>query len=543
MKFFEDQPAYKMYVFDGGWYVIQYVFQNVFRNTGDEAKPWFDRARRFRDEANFNHKWDFMGTLLKVWKSGIALGNMLGGASHYITAILIVALFSVIQFVILAIGALFASVGMVGLTIFNRIYTTFYRIYVRCPVCHNQFDIPIYICSKCGERHSRLWPSVYGVVQHRCKGTAGGVRCDTPLPTLNIMGRSKLVRRCPVCDNELHGQGTNVHIPIIGGPHTGKSHYIVAATQRLIDTYAPDNSYTTSFPDPLHEKDYENSIQALERGERLAKTSDADASARAYNIEIRRSGKRVPKLLYIYDLAGEFLQSTARALQQEYFKYIDGIVLIIDPFSIDSVQREYKDQIKASEMELAPGTDRPDDIFQRTVDALEAFARSDKSGIQFSRHQLFPHPVAVVLTKVDAFDLEKRIGGPAARALMAKDASFHYPEDAISYLVEQFLNENGAGNFVRSMRAQFTDVKFFSCSALGRMADRSNNSRFEGVRVLEPILWLMGHANTLPVVADRASDVDLYDRTWRDRLASLPRKWRYYFWDSLKPIDYDDRHS
>jgi len=488
MKLFEPQPASKMYAFDGGWYVMRYMFKNVFINTGVEAKPWSDRAAQFLDEA-VHHQWGWLGGLLKVWKTGLALGFWLGSAAHYAAALLITGLFTVMQLIILIVSSLLATVAMVILTLFNVIYTSIYRIRIRCPHCHEQVAIPIHVCPTCSTHHTRLWPSTYGIFKHRCnsKRLDGVTICGESLPTLALLGRNELTRLCPNCKQEMFGIGTNVHIPIIGGPTSGKSHYIAAATQALLEQYMPSIGYTANFPDPNHERDYKASIERLNKGQQLIKTSDADDAAHAYQIEIRSPKQRVPKLMYIYDLAGEFVTSTDRAFKQTYFKYIHGIILVIDPFSIDTLRAEYEVQIREDGKTLAASTDDPEAIYERMVEALEGMSTTQKN-FQFKRGTRFPHPLAVVISKVDAFDLEVRIGQPAARALMLKRSDIHHEEDALNVCIAEFLEVYGMGNFMRMLHAQFEDVKFFSCSSLGRMPDTSDKTRFEERRVLEPVM-------------------------------------------------------
>jgi hypothetical protein len=58
---------------------------------------------------------------------------------------------------------------------------------------------------------------------------------------------------------------------------------------------------------------------------------------------------------------------------------------------------------------------------------------------------------------------------------------------------------------VTNLRSYFSNVRFFSCSALGSpdlgLSSSSLNSQtndLKGIRVLEPMLWLMENTKTLP---------------------------------------------
>ncbi len=68
--------------------------------------------------------------------------------------------------------------------------------------------------------------------------------------------------------------------------------------------------------------------------------------------------------------------------------------------------------------------------------------------------------------------------------------------------IEDFLNDNGAANFVRNLGAQFENVRFFSCSSVGLAGVNGSGAQFEGLRVLAPLLWLFGSVNAMPVDVD-----------------------------------------
>ncbi len=110
----------------------------------------------------------------------------------------------------------------------------------------------------------------------------------------------------------------------------------------------------------------------------------------------------------------------------------------------------------------------------------------------------FKQPVAVILTKSDAFDLEQKIDKDAALQYRQSHPELQWDADAINALVEQFLQDYGAGNFLRNLRGKFDNVKFFSCSTIGVGNNSETASAFEGERVLEPLLWLLKETKTLP---------------------------------------------
>jgi hypothetical protein len=53
------------------------------------------------------------------------------------------------------------------------------------------------------------------------------------------------------------------------------------------------------------------------------------------------------------------------------------------------------------------------------------------------------------------------------------------------------LDALGAGNVVRGLEQYFTSVRYFACSALGRIPDPKNRAPFQPAGVIEPFLWLL----------------------------------------------------
>jgi hypothetical protein len=106
----------------------------------------------------------------------------------------------------------------------------------------------------------------------------------------------------------------------------------------------------------------------------------------------------------------------------------------------------------------------------------------------------------VVITKVDALELENEIGDPAAHALLQRDPSITSVEDARSSVVRDFLCNYGLDDFVRELELHFSNVKYFSCSALGRLPVQGDTRGFTPRRVVEPLLWLLAQTKAIKVV-------------------------------------------
>lgn len=519
------QPAFLLPAYGRVWHINRYLWQHVWGSTQHSALAWSRRSAAWHTRARRRPRSGAFSIAVTIGEYGVAAGLYLGGGFHYIAAFLIVGGVTLVLGLAALLTVVATSALVLLLSLLNRLYAAYYRITIRCPNCHSEMPIPVYPCDRCGTLHDRLWPSVYGVRFHECKGLLpDGTVCHNRLPTSDWWGRQRLDRLCPTCGYTL-GQGigreTNVHIPIVGGPTAGKSSFLAAAVHELVHIYGPQHNLTAHLPSPEAKAGLGRAVSALKSGQSLEKARDAGDSASAYTVEIKRRGRRVSSLLYLYDAAGEYFTREERTLRQVYFRYVQGVIFIVDPFSIDQVRAEYSRQLAAAPRDLAPSAENLESIYERMLRVMET-SQGLHPGKRFSQ------PVAVVVTKADAFDLEQHIGLPAARALMQRDPRLRLEEDAINVLVEQYLVRKGAYNFVSSLHGQFSAVKFFSCSTRGYDPDAHAST----TRTLQPLLWIMGEAGALPVRQDRARRVDRYDR---EQGRQAGRGLVYYLWDSLDP--------
>jgi hypothetical protein len=517
-ELYTPQPAKLMYPFGGGWQVMKYVQDNLFIRTQSAANYWYTEGTKLKTKAEFESN-----ALFKYWIWMAYAGAQLAGVVQYITAFIFVALFFCVQFIVLTIWMIAATLLMGLLAIFNFLYGSYFKIFFRCPDCHVQMNIPIYVCPKCATEHTRLWPSVYGVFHHTC------LKCETDLPALDVLGRKDIVQKCVECGRPMNkeiGRLINVHIPVIGGPSTGKSNYIFMATHQFIEQYAKPRGIEVTFPDDKHRQNYENNLKLLSDGTALLKTPEIVPEA--YILAVRNPKERIGRIVYIYDAAGEAYSVESNTILQTYYKFVHGLILVIDPFSIDLFSRQYESDIAKIKDSIRPSGIDAMDAYERMINVLEA-------SVGLKRGVRFKYPLAIVISKTDALDLENIIGCSAAKELMRKDPSFRLEVDAIHKLVENFLIDYGLGNFVRDVKLQFENVTFFSCSALGRMPDQNDHRPYVPVGVLDPFLWLLGEIKVVGYIRERILAFDEEDRRIATSRGNIFAKAKYYFIDSLVP--------
>ena len=244
------------------------------------------------------------------------------------------------------------------------------------------------------------------------------------------------------------------------------------------DTYG----YTITFTDPIDQRNFEENTQRLDRGRALVKTTEI--VPQAYTLSIKAPRARVPTITYIYDPACEAFGTSEYTDSQAYYKYIDGIIFVIDPCAIPTYHIVHQEDIELLDTLLRPSK----------LDVMQAYERMKQmfeASVGLRKSRRYPHPVAVVITKVDAFDLENEIGAPAARDLQQCDSSITNEEDALSTVVRDFLCSFGLDHFVRELELHSSNVRYFSCSALGRLPTQDDSRGFTPIRVLNPLLWLL----------------------------------------------------
>lgn len=475
------QPAPKLYVFDRAWRVRHYAFERLRERMIEVRGWWYDKVEGLINSAStrswFTKYWIYFSVVF------VLLGGIIQCFGMIVAGALVLGIFTL--FLLAWAGVCYLIIGILSI---STVLSAKYRsAFYCCPHCHKSMAIPVFLCPKCPLEHTRLQPSRYGILWHRCNG------CGTKLPTLDSLGRDELKRKCayPDCGRPLDkviGKGSNIHIPIVGGTSVGKTTYMVMALDAFICTFRTKFGFTFSFPDPLHEMSFEGNVQRLAAGRELAVTTEL--IPHAYNlifkkpVSLLRPKNFVPKLLYIYDAAGEIFKTNDQMDLQDYYDYTKGILFIIDPFAIPAFNLMHREDIERIRHTLRPSSTDIMETYERLKEKIEKV-------FGLSQNRKYSIPIAIVVNKVDTLNLEDEVGEEVAMALKALEASIPTVEDAISILVRNFLCKYELNNFVRDLELYFSNVKYFSCSALGRLPMQADTTSFKPIRVLEPLAWLI----------------------------------------------------
>ncbi len=328
-----------------------------------------------------------------------------------------------------------------------------------CPMDHERFSLPIYVCPACGAEHARLVPGRWGILRRECS-------CGkTALPTAVVNGRQRVPQRCPSGHpmSGFLGFAENLPIAIVGGPSSGKSTFLAGA---LIELDDPNVGVSL---EPLSESQaaYSELVDAMRTGIAPRKTSDERAPALV--AEVQGAGRS--RALYAYDVAGEVYGAEDKVRGLQFLARSAGIAILIDPFAIPRVAADRADELASLAQHILPSSEDPMRVFERLLATLK------ESGADIA-----DMPLAVIVAKADACGIDREIEGFATSV-------------GADLAPRAWLEANGAGNLVRAIDGEFKQVGWFATSALGRMPAPGNSQAFVPRGALAPLLWILERRN------------------------------------------------
>jgi len=288
------------------------------------------------------------------------------------------------------------------------------------------------------------------------------VSCDAKLPTLDLLGRHKLQRRCGECEIPLWGKHAG-RVPerlvaIVGAPDSGKTNYLLMAVNAMANGQAHAAPLRGEIDDHTQAEEVEREWQKLSRGIPADKTSEV---LKALVLYVK--GGLAPCQLYLYDAPGEEFTSISAMTRQQYFHLLEGIALLVDPLSFERVRAE-----------AGAGSSEPTSL-QEVVTAILGWAAS---GAAVGPSGKLGLRVAVVISKADL-------------ACVRRELRVEEPALASSAVCRETLLRWGGRNAIHALEHRFEAVSYFACSPLGRTVEAANRQPFLGVGMVEPLAWVL----------------------------------------------------
>lgn len=458
----DPQPAKVSYFFGKGYTDLVNTIKESWSKNLYSAGEQFSEAR---DKGLFT----FSGGM-----------NLIAAISIFTFGSIITAVTTLIHVAVLSLVFACIYIGFSVLWFIDRLYIMINKIKNACPNpdCQASFLIPVYECPVCGAKHTKLVPGKYGILKRTCL-------CGTKLPTTFLNGRGKLKAYCPKCDTALSGDTASRQyaFPVIGGPSVGKTCFINMAIDQIMNEIAPVNGWEMRFISEIEEKDHDRAMKSLSQGVRLMKT-EMD-SLTAYQLMLKLPNEKVNRRIYIYDISGEKFSSSSDVQNNLAYSYADGFIFIIDPLTLSQFAMEVEDKINLNAYG-ASSKDFEDILNIMLINLEKMFGLKDKDTVKRN--------LAVVINKLDIPTLEEKIGDPAVQQYLMNDSNNckNYI-DARDAACRNFLEEYGAGNFVRTAEAKFKNVRYFTCSALGH---NHEGQPYEGKNVVAPVMWLLQQSDS-----------------------------------------------
>lgn len=460
------EPAIKSYFFGKGYRDLGATITESWQRNLNSAREFFGKAPGGKDAE-------------EIFQSGVWIA---AGISTIFFGTIFFFAISAIHIILLSFFFLTIYISFTVLWLIERGYLCIRSFFMACPHCHARSIIPEYYCDGCGAIHTRLLPNSYGITSHLCQ-------CGKKLPATFFLDRGRLQARCPTCLENIareHVESMRIFVPIMGGPSAGKSAFLFGAIQHLINYKANNLGFKAELFDKRSEGAYRNAVALLKSGRPPDKTRDP--IPRAFNLALHKDG-RLAFLLYLYDPAGEAYQEVDKLSAHGFHNYLSGMILIIDPFAIPEVRSRYASELKRKRSFLKPSELPIEEAVDRLLLTLEAdFSLSKRGRVK--------QPLAIVLNKVDAFDLKEVIGESAVdRVIATLSGNSPVDRDAVrNTLLRNQLVDWGEQAFVCRIEGRFSNVRYFACSALGRMPD-SSEAEFTADAVLPPLLWIFSHTD------------------------------------------------
>ncbi|MCR5123005.1 MAG: ATP/GTP-binding protein [Ruminococcus sp.] len=351
----------------------------------------------------------------------------------------------------------------------------------RCDKCKEEYSLPVYICPVCGVPHMKLRPTKFGIFHRRCLcGTV--LPCTAVTKTADKQKRSDLTARCPYCGRSDRAKMSRpLGVALIGGVAAGKTTFKTAFLYKFINEDAIRYGLKTSFPDKDTEFLFEEAEKSFKGIRPIPATKPGqEYDVSSFNFFISNNKFDVDRYVHLYDMPGEVFETINSKERLKHFSFSEGVVFIIDPYSMKSVI-DYSDELG----DMSIGKMNIDSLMQVFLETLDGLQGMRREGGKYTL------PVAVAINKVDTIHLKELLGEPAIKKLRKTDPSFYANKyDAMDLLCRAFLISNGKSNAVTLLDQNFKYVHFFSCSSMGYMP-KGALARFEPENVVAAVQWIL----------------------------------------------------
>lgn len=445
------------------------IHENAQTLVADRTWPWISVAGIAYRLGNISHHSKIVMFLLSfIYLPLAVIGSIelvfrvvIGDITYFILNIIVMIAYLAIRLITYVLIPIF------------RIMDAAMRVEQHCPYCYNTFKLPRFRCPHCGEIHEQLVPARSGLLFARCS-------CGHFLPCAVLSKRDKLGPVCPKCDRDLAASNAReFSIQVIGGDSAGKTAFISAFQHMYRESVDMEKCVIHGEP-----KDAFDSVEAMFRNGCTEPSSPSEVIP--YTL-VHQSGSSAGQSLVFYDIPDEVLLSEEYERNPLNFGFSDGIVVIIDPLSVQSVRN--KCGILDDGSVSGYSQDSSESI---VIHFITKF--SEISGR--AARKMSNIPVAVLVAKSDVKGIKDKIGPTKIESAFKSDPARYQNniEVATDEICRQYLSDIGLSNILNNLDAVFSMVRCFPISSIGHTAKQGHP--FEPYGVIEPIAWIgeSGHA-------------------------------------------------
>ena len=200
----------------------------------------------------------------------------------------------------------------------------------------------------------RATPSTGSSRRARSACCAIAARARRACPRVQWLGRERLTSQCPAHGHPL-GEGVGIvrtfHVPVAGGPSTGKSTFLAAAMLGLEEAAAA-GTLSTAVQSSSRDG-YDRLLDGFRRG--VLPTKTVDLQAPALVAEVR--GRDKSALLYAYDVAGEAYGDEQELRRDPGYGLAEGVVAARRPVRAGARAQRARRRARGGEPELRPSSE------------------------------------------------------------------------------------------------------------------------------------------------------------------------------------------
>jgi Double-GTPase 2 len=379
-----------------------------------------------------------------------------------LTTLVVAGLFALVAWACAAVTTVVFAALVLLLRGAERAWRRRMRTEASCPHCYHVTPWPAYRCPGCSRLHRDVRPGRLGLFTRRCE-------CGTLLPTMVLRAARRLEAVCQRCSEPLRAGSAafrDVRIPIFGDTSAGKTRFLYAGLDSLIDTTTRAD-IALGFPDEESQNQATAALDLIRSGRDTVKTSLMLPTA----LTCRVGNGSDSTLVHLFDAAGEFYRD---AQVHDALGFLDrghGLVYVLDPFSVGTVRDRIAGQ-NATVIRLAhAAAGDPETAYGEVVSRLR------DSGVKAAKQRL-----AVVVSKAD----------------LLSASGIEPPDDSAA--IADWLMAMGVHNLVLSARREFAEVRYFAVASLVPAQGRS--TRDPGA----PLRWLLAsYGMRLPTEQDETT--------------------------------------